>query len=115
MKKISLFALLTLVISMVSFQGFTQEVVYIEVYEYTHKNDTPKIVTITPENEVEIVPLSKMSYSTKKDEVGNAPVIKRELEKWIKKGFEVKTSTFSAIAGGPGSIAKFSNYVLVKQ
>lgn len=114
MKKLSLIALLILMMTVVSFQGFTQEVVYIEVYEYTHKNDTPKIVTITPDNEVEITPLIKISYSTKKDEVGNAPVIKKELEKWIQKGFEIKTSTFSTISGGPGSIAKFSNYVLVK-
>lgn len=115
MKKISLMTLISLFMTVISFQGFTQEVVYIEVYEYTHKNDTPKIVTITPDSEVEITPLSKTSYSTKKDEVGNAPLIKKELEKWIKKGFEIKTSSFSTISGGPGSIAKFSNYVLVKR
>ena len=93
--------------------AYAQELVYIEVYENNHKNFPPKIIIVTPEDEIQIVPLNLIQYYYKDGETGNAALIKKELEKWILKGFEIKTSDFSTM--GEGSVfAKYTTYLLVK-
>lgn len=72
------------------------EVVYIEIWE-AHKKFS-KMVVITPNDEVEVTPLEGYRSYLDGDEKGNGFIVKKELTRWIKQGFDVKTS-FSRLDG----------------
>lgn len=108
----------------VSYSGSAQEVVYMNVSEYLKSMEieviTPKneheltLVEATADNQVKITNPNKTTKFLKDNTMGHSVVIKMELEKWIKQGFDIQTSHI--VFGKPeeGTYVKHTVYVLVK-
>lgn len=85
MKKLSLIALLTLMMMVVSFEAKTQETSTV-IVSAMHSSNNVIIETVLPD------------YSIEKKEIGRGKnphiliELKKELDLWIKKGYEVKHS-----------------------
>ena len=104
MKKVSLIALLTLLMTMVSFQGKTQEVSTVIVSGYVI--GSVYIETIKPDYTVEIKEYDR------KEEKNLLVEIKKELDFWINEGYVIDQTTSN---GSQGVLSYRYTYFLIKK
>ncbi|HRO76951.1 MAG TPA: hypothetical protein PLP27_12490 [Crocinitomicaceae bacterium] len=78
-----------------------QETVYIEIWETLKKNDS-KIIVISGTENIEIIPIERLKLSMEDNETTNGFYVKKEIDKWIKQGFEIKTSFTQVRINGSG-------------
>src|SRR5690554_5547462 len=93
MKKISLIALFALMMTVVSFQGTSQEnnnseIVIIRMVEY-YSGDLGRIVVTPPQGNSYEVELDNITQRKLKSTFGeNAELLQNELKKWRNRGFQ---------------------------
>jgi hypothetical protein len=108
MKKISLIALLTLMMTVVSFQGKAQEVSSVTITGFSWSNHTKyKIEIVKPQYEVE-------TKEFKAKDGNFHALLKQELDVWLKKGFKIVESNSSGST--PSASATFNvMFILIKE
>lgn len=104
MKKISLIALLALMMTMVSFEGRTQEISSVTITGFSSNNHTKyRIEIVKPNYDVEIKEF--------KDKDGNFhALMKKELDLWLKQGYKLVESNSN---GSSPSSAGIFNVMLI--
>lgn len=86
-----------------------------EIEVITPKNEQElTLVEITGDNQVKITNPNKTTQFLKNNTMGHSVLIKMELEKWIKQGFDIQTSHIVFENSGEGAYLKQTVYVLVK-
>ncbi len=103
MKAINLIALFTLIMTMISFQGITQdkepETVIIRVCEFSI-NVKSQILVIEPDGNVTKLLLEKVTSNNYEESmVNNAIVLQKEINKWRKQGFIISGMTSNMESG----------------
>lgn len=91
MKKISLITLITLMVTMISFQGMAQEVksetVIIRTLEIWKKSS--KMVVTSPDGTTKSIELSNVDGVSFEGNESNSVIIQSEINKWKSKGFSI--------------------------
>jgi len=105
MKRISLIGLLTLIMTVVSFNGKAQEVSTVIVSGRIHSAGPVYIETIKPDYSVE-----SKDYD-RKEEKNLLVEIKKELDFWINKGYTINQTNSN---GGSAFDYKYT-YILIKK
>ncbi|WP_417266086.1 hypothetical protein [Brumimicrobium sp.] len=95
MKKISLIALLTLMMFVVSFQGKAQEASSVIIRITTSSSDriTSQILTVDPEGNTSTVPLKITDIKNYNEHLKqNTILIQKEINNWLSKGYKIVSS-----------------------
>lgn len=96
MKKISLIALLTLMMFVVSFQGKAQEASSVIIRITTSSSDriTSQILTVDPEGNTSTVPLKITDIKNYNEHLKqNTILIQKEINNWLSKGYRMVSTT----------------------
>lgn len=91
MKKLSLIGLLTLMMTVVSFQVKAQEVnpqtVIIRAFEHNRKSS--KMVVTSPDGATKSIELSNVDLNSFEGNESNSKIMQSEINKWKRKGFSI--------------------------
>lgn len=79
-----------------------QETVYIEVWETTTNKKDSKIIVISGDDTIETIPIDPFKFLIKENETTNGVYVKKEIDKWVKKNFEIKSSFTRTIINAAG-------------
>lgn len=102
MKKMSLIALFTLMMTVVSFQGKTQEITTVMIIG---EHDPMNIMVKTIDNNLEV---SKTKHKRNKSDYHL--VLKKEIDQWLKQGYKIKSTSTAS-----NNTFSSTTYILTKE